>query len=297
MRKRLLLLQLLLLFTTLTFAQPFIDIADFQYQAFTRRPYKDNPDASAAISTFKANLTFPLQMKSGTVFLLGFNHFHHFIDYRSDSANYRADLYSTALSFMMTFKLHNPKWDCLLLAVPKLNADFKDPLSTDLQMGGAVLFTWEKKENLKFKFGAYYNREFYGNYFMALLGIEWKVNDHINVYGVLPGSMNVEYRLNSKFYLTLAYRNANPTFRTTGNKGDSYVLDGHPFWGDAQVSTVLNYYPIKNITVYLGLGQTVFRHFEEYDKFKDKIIKDPALAPIRDQQFIYMGAAYRVRFD
>jgi len=297
MSKGLRVLPLLLLFTSIAIAQPFIDIVDVQYQAFTREHFKNDPAASAATSTFKASLAYPVKFKSGNVLLFGFDHLHHFIDYRSDSISYQSDLYSTGLRFIYNFGLNNPKWRCLLMAVPKINADFKSPLSSDLQMGGAVLFIWEPKPTLKFKFGGYYNREFYGNYYMTLLGIDWKVNDRLNIFGILPAGMNIEYKLHPKFRTTLSYRNANPSFRTTGNQGDSYVLDGDPDLGDSQLYLLLNYYPGKNIMLYAGFGQTLFRYFEEYDKFKEKTVIDPALAPMKDQQFLTIGASYRIRFD
>jgi hypothetical protein len=295
--KRYLLFSCLFFLSAMAFSQPFIDLAEVQYQAFTRENTKDLPGASAATSVLRASLTLPFTTKSSRIFILGFDHVHNYIDFDSDSADYRTDLYSTGMRLMMKGDMHDPAWSYLFLLVPKINADLKTPIMSDMQLGGAALFIWNKKENLKFKFGMYYNREYYGNYFMPLLGIEWTVNKRLNIFGILPGGMNIEYRLNPKMTCGLAYRSYNPTFRTEDNPGDEYVREGHKFWADNQVSVLMTYYPFKNIALTAGIGQTVFRYFQNYSEINIKINSDPSLIPIEDQQFAYITAAYRIRFD
>ena len=193
--------------------------------------------------------------------------------------------------------MKDPAWNYVVMGIAKINADLVSVRGTDWQAGGAVLFTWKKREALKWKFGLYYNREFFGNYFMALLGIEWKVNKRLNIFGTLPAAMNIEYRLHPKWTAGLAYRSVNSSYRTKDNPGDMYVLEGHKIWADNQISAVINYYPFKNLTAYIGVGQTVFRYFQTYNSIHIKTSADPSLLPFKNQQFVYFGLAFRVRFD
>jgi len=75
------------------------------------------------------------------------------------------------------------------------------------------------------------------------------------------------------------------------------VREGHKFWADNQISALLTWYPVKTIALSAGIGQTVFRYFQNYNDINIKIYSDPSLIPIRDQQFAYITAAYRIRFD
>ena len=58
-----------------------------------------------------------------------------------------------------------------------------------------------KNQYVSFKFGLYYNKEFFGNYFMPLIGLDWKIDAKNNLFGVLPGYMIFEHRVTSKILL------------------------------------------------------------------------------------------------
>ena len=102
----------------------------------------------------------------------------------------------------------NKKWETVLLVIPKIASDFRDAIdANDYQYGGVFLEHFVPNEKLKIKAGIYYNREAFGNLFVPLVGVDWKVNDRINLYGILPTNFcKQQYFRNNKivhkyFYL------------------------------------------------------------------------------------------------
>ena len=130
------------------------------------------------------------EQKNKDVILVGGDYTQlHFKE--SGSINLQSDLYSTSLILGADLGLKNPKWRTTLLVLPKINSDYKDISTDDMQMGGVAMFSYKKKDNLKYHFGLYYNREFFGDYFLPLLGIDWKINQRMNLFGDLPITMNL----------------------------------------------------------------------------------------------------------
>ena len=68
-------------------------------------------------------------------------------------------------------------------------------------MGGFGLFGSTKIEKLKINAGLYYNHEFFGNQFLPLAGLDWMATGGQHVYGLLPRTMNPEYKINDKLHV------------------------------------------------------------------------------------------------
>ena len=82
------------------------------------------------------------------------------------------------------------------MVIPKLAGDMKDRnLMTYAQLGGIFLENYIVNNHLKFKLGLYYNREAFGNFFMPLVGMDWKVNKRLSLYGTLPSNYRVEINI------------------------------------------------------------------------------------------------------
>jgi hypothetical protein len=81
------------------------------------------------------------------------------------------------------------------------------------QYGGVILTTWKKSQDLSFKFGLYYNKEFFGSYLMPLIGLDWKINAKNNLFGVLPGNMIFEHKVTTKFYYGFVFRALTNSYR------------------------------------------------------------------------------------
>jgi hypothetical protein len=185
----------------------------------------------------------------------------------------------------------NEKWKTAFVFIPRINSDFKNISSQDYQLGGAVVAVYEKKENLKYKFGLYYNSEFFGPFFMPLLGIDWNVNERINLFGVLPGNLTLECKINPSFYYGINFKSITNSYHFISSS--LYNFHGNFLKvTDNQLKVFLDYYPAKNIAISIEAGHSVLRKYSiGYD---DNTLKQNQL---RDGILLKAGLSYRIRLN
>lgn len=191
-------------------AQPYVDLASVRYQY--------SPDAGGFRRGFNANrftygtatVNIPLVFKDSSVLLFG------------PSAE-QWKIWSKALPELPTFKgmalpltFVKPltgTWTATAVFVTRWNGSKTFPFTNDFQAGGALLLTFKKSPTLKYKFGLYYNREFFGNFFVPLGGIDWKINNRLQLFGVLPGSLILERKVTPHFYYGASFRSITTSYR------------------------------------------------------------------------------------
>lgn len=151
------------------------------------------------------------------------------------------------------------------------------------QLGGAFINTIRLRPNFKIKFGLYYNKEFFGHYFIPLAGIDWKINDHLNLFGIIPNYLKLENKLNKNLYFGLLYRSITSSFRNHGEAGYYKLEDNH-------LGIYADVYLTKNIVLMADAGRTFFR------QLTNKTGTD--FPGFEKDGFIFKaGMFYRVRFD
>ena len=282
------------------YSQPFVDLLRVQKSWFNKAAYKNDPNAGLTQSASMVNLFAPFVLKNTNVLFVGYDYFENGFYYQSDTS-YHKYLEQHLLELGFTKKWTGTPWASTLMFLPRLSGDFNGIKSSEIQPGGVVLMTYKKRNSLKFKFGVYYNLEFYGNSFLPLLGIDWKINDRLYMFGVLPGSMNFEYKLSDRFYTGLAYRNSTITYRVKGEPEDYYILEGRLGLGNNTLYPFIHFYPVKNFVVYAGAGMSLFHYFQLYNA-SDKKVPETAhnyriFNEARDGTFFQLGAAFRIRMD
>jgi hypothetical protein len=247
-------------------AQDFLELINFGYQNSPNNKYKHS-DEKAMTSMFYSNLRIPLVMKNKDVLLLGYNATGINIINSDTTRNY--EIYSATAVLGYTHNW-NERWKTLLLLIPQFSSNFKNVGFDDLQLGGFLIFTYKKKDNLKFKFGVYYNREFFGNLCTPIFGIDWQINDHWQIYGNLPLSTAIDCRINKHIGAGLSF--IGPTF--------SYKLDEFSPKRYIQKNSIepclfLDWFITKNIVLTGRAGYTFGRSYREYhegDQIPLKII-------------------------
>lgn len=154
------------------------------------------------------------------------------------------------------------------------------------QLGGAFLYTKYYNEKFKLKAGGYYNREFWGNYIMPLLGFEWKASKSIYCWGLLPNSTTVDVSFN-KLHAGFAFRGIEESY------SESYSSYFHDREGHLKL--YLNYYLI-NKEQKIGIvftaegGQSVNRLYEFKSAASDNIFEYHPT----ENYFIRIGVAVRL---
>jgi len=275
-----------------TSAQPFVDPLNVKYQNFSQVPYSDNETNKLSSSLYEATILLPIELENKDVVLINADLTK--MNFNTTSENViHTNLYSTSLSFGYDHGWKNSKWRTMGMLIPKINSDFKNT-SDAFQMGGVILANYKKNDNLKYHFGVYYNQEFFGDYLIPLLGIEWKINDRMNLFGDLPSNLNFEYKINKKLYAGAAFQSVISTYRLSN--GD-YVREGDNALGHDQLKLYVNVYLTPHIVAYAEAGETFYRMYNLYDTNNHAIETNPVFHKSNDGFFYTTGLAYRIRLD
>ncbi|MFM2157485.1 MAG: hypothetical protein RL516_2234 [Bacteroidota bacterium] len=289
------------LYCNVAFSQPFIDVLNLQYaQTSISKLYKGKDEfkvnhewksyvfnAPIKLNDKKLLLISPeinnkkyLQSDStlttqqnGSTTIIAYSRFHeHYISF--------------ALPVTLIQNLKNQNSISATL-VYRQNKVYQNNFSSSSgQLGGALLYTKTYSNKFKLKGGIYYNREFWGNNILPLLGFEWKASKNIYCWGILPTSANVDVSFN-KMHAGFAFRGIEESYSENTN---SYFRDR-----EGHLKIYLNYYLIKKnqkigIVLLAEGGQSVNRLYEFKAANSDNISKyNPA-----ENFFVRIGVAVRL---
>ena len=280
--------------------QPYVDLLSIQKNWYNNTTYKNDPNASLDHALTNVSLLLPYVFKNGNKLIFGLDYLENSFRYKSDTSFHTyLEMQTIAAGFIKKWK--GTPWTTTFMVLPHIAAALKYAESSDYQLGCMGMLTYKKRNSLKFKFGLYYNPEFYGNNFKPLLGIDWKITDRLYMFGVLPGSMNFEYRLSDRFFTGLAYRNNTFTYHVNNGPKDIYILAGNFDIGNNHLYTFIHAYLTKNLVIYAGAGITLFHYYQLYNDDNEKLTKSnityKVYNEVRDGAFFQLGAAFRLRLD
>jgi hypothetical protein len=190
-----LLLLVVILFSALsTYSQNYVDLARFHYSTTPQNTFDSIP-GNTNIEEFGADITLPIKLNDDNAILTGF-YLEQIKTKLHPSDNPRT--VSTINLKLGYNKKHGEKWSGTYMLLPKISSDFKNITNKDFQIGAIVLMKYNKKENLKYNIGAYYNSELFGPFIVPLLGLYYKSkNDRFEVNLTLPIWADVNYKLNN----------------------------------------------------------------------------------------------------
>ena len=162
-----------------------------------------------------------------------------------------------------------------------------------MQLGGYGLVTYTKSDKLKFKLGLFYNREFFGNFFVPLAGVDWRVNDRFQMYGVLPTSYRFEYAIVKQIlYGGLAFKSYTRSYRLSDANHD-YVKNM-----ELQAKAFVDVYIKKKFVLFAEFGRTInYSPLAYLYGTKTEASNLPIYTKIQDAFFFNVGLAFRIRTD
>jgi len=284
---------LLALFANRSFAQPYVDVLSFNCQTFSST-YNDNTQWKNKTDDYFLNFFLPKKFKNGNVLLMRFSSEMLNSTITPDSS-YTSKVYNFCLPLGFQFLSKNKKWKTVLLGIPKIASDFKGVVNKyDYQYGGVFLENYEYSEKFKIKAGLYYNREAFGNFFIPLIGVDWKVNDRINLYGIMPTSYKIEYAiLKNKLYSGLNFKSLTRSFRLSQKQNFDYVR-----YNEIQLKLFVEYFVYKKVLIFGELGYSLGKNPLQYMyNTKDETFRNPVYTPSNNGLVFNIGLAYRIRLD
>lgn len=276
---------LILLSTKGINAQPFFDVLSVSNTYSSPVTSAKNNKKEIRSSYTCADLSIPLKLKEDVlVFSPGYE--NYFLSFQDSTPSASVQGFRLPVAFVHKWK--NSLWKTTFLVVGRSNAYVNENWKNDsYQIGGAAIMAYEKKKNLTYKFGLYYNSEFFGPFFVPLLGIDYRPSDRVKIYGILPGSMNVEYKFSSILRGGALFRSITSSYRG----------EAHQFLknSDNQLRLFLDLYIAKNHVISLEAGHTILRRVKPgmridgdttYPEFKTT-----------DGSLFRIAYAFRIRLD
>ncbi len=258
--------------------QPFLDIMNVKYSISPNAWLVDQHKNKVIVEYYNASTNIPVQ----------FNHkkdavvFSPFVEKWKTKINNNntQEYYGIALPVSLLKTIPHSKWNLLLTAIVRMNDSVLDK-NGKIQIGTACIGVFKKNEKLSYKFGFYINNECFGLFVVPLLGIDWTITSRDNLFGILPGSLTYEHKLNRHFYY-------GANFRAITN---SYS-EQNGYWrmDENQLGIYLDTYVNKNIVFNIESGHSLFRSIHTGIKHVAKYN-----AEVNDNFYLRISLAYRVR--
>lgn len=244
-------------------AQDHFDAANVYYRT---GPYADAIDIEniqRTISNFTANVKYAKQNSdSSAAFIAGLEFNRLDLKFKgfypnNETFEYNYDVFSVGLQLGYK-RTWNDKWETLFMAIPRLNSDFDSITSQHFQAGGLVLATKHKNDRFAWKFGTYYNSEFFGPFIIPLLGWSWKINSKWQFDLLLPVTANLIYQPRKNYRTGIMFDGSNGSYRVSGaNRNYVEKLDNNIAWFN-------EVYMTKNIVFHAKIGHSFLRYYRSY---------------------------------
>ena len=285
--KKIILLPFITLIKVVLYSQPYLDLVKLNY---TYSPLKGVNDKKSPLQSnfFTADVTLPIELKKGGDAII----INPFFTNNTGEVS-TTDFHVTSKALLVGFLKKDifPNWNLLSSFIVRRNTEVDIETDDNWQYGGIILATWKKNEDVSFKFGMYYNKEFFGNYFMALVGLDWKIDSKNNLFGVLPGYMIFEHKVASKFYYGFAFHAFTNSYREQIidplSGGSNYLrIDDNPLgiYADTYLS--------KKIVLSAEAGYTILRRYRYGYKYDDIHFNTDYK---NDNFYVKASLAYRLR--
>ena len=281
-----------LTFSLAGFSQPFLDVVNAEYTNSIKEGVFRRQNTGNRYGFLNAGLTVPVLFKSDSSILVISPAFENW-KVKTDNL---ADLPAGILSLKAAVGFIKPvssKWTFSASIIPRWNGYNSQLLTKDnFQFGLAGLVSYKAGAGLVLKGGVYYNPEFFGTFIMPLIGIEWKINEYNNLFGVLPGSMTFEHKISARLFTGAFFKAITNSYQAgiDSNRSAKRFLR----IDENQLTFFADVYITKHIVLYIQAGHSVLRQFRlgtvnAGDTYYYKV-------RMNDGFLFKTGVAYRLRF-
>ncbi|MFN8155210.1 MAG: hypothetical protein U0Y08_13035 [Bacteroidia bacterium] len=133
------------------------------------------------------------------------------------------------------------------------------PGSSTLTPAFAIIYGHQVNAHFSWQAGGYYSREFFGNYWLPLLGYEWRASKRLWTWGILPKFAVVDYAITRSLHACFFYKGVT----------DSYRVHQHDYfaWIEGQARLGFEYYlPHLPVAFTMDVGQSAAREYFAYDE-------------------------------
>ena len=174
------------------FAQNYVDIAKFNYGYIPDVSLSDSQNRTD-VQGIDVGVMVPIKLSEKIAVITGVDVSDQAIEIRSTSGI--VNLRSAGIRLGVNVE-HSNKWSGIYVAIPKVAGDFGDISGEDFQIGGAALWKYSKKENVKYKFGIYASTESFGLITTPIVGGYYlSPNKKFEANVSLPVAFDLNYKV------------------------------------------------------------------------------------------------------
>jgi hypothetical protein len=243
---------------------------------------KGGSNVPAAESYLNVSAGVPLSLGERKLLLVRMYYEQRNLDY--SDINREVSLYGTGLPLTLLLTSRDSAFKHAVTFVTRSNAEEWRFDEGSFQLAFAYLVTWQVKSNLSLQAGAYYSREFFSDFYLPLVGINWKISPRVNFFGVFPNAMRFEYNLAKNVFIGADFKSVLNSYRSQ--------LPGNAYWkvADNQIGLFAEYAVGGKFVLYAAGGNSFLR------RVKKRNFGDQAFPEITgDQYYLKAGMYYRIR--
>jgi len=255
----------LIIFTFSTaFAQKWVDLANVYWNTSPANA-ADSTNSKWNLNTFAIDLKAPVVLNDDNVLLFGLAHQQNVI---TDNVNLNGDnslKFSSSMIQIGWEHKWNAKSKMLFMSMTRLNTDFKFVDLSHFQQGAVALGTTSRSEKFDWKYGLYYNAEFFGPMFVPLFGFNWAINEKWRLKMVIPVNLELSYMPSDKFRTGLRFDGVNASYRTNLNTNLNWIDGYHIDKADNNAWAFAEFNLGKNVWIHAKAGYSIIRKYRIYE--------------------------------
>lgn len=243
------------------FAQPTFDVASCNYmQAHANR---HNNKTANDFSFFAGEINLPITWNSRNISVINPVYEWHRFKFGEDSASSEEQLHDYALWLSHRIALRDTNHYFLFAAGLRHYGEISlNPGKTTITPAVAALYGRQVNPRFGWQIGGYYSKEFFGHYWLPLVGFEWQASKRLYTWGILPKFAVVDYAITRSLHACFFYKGVTDSYRV--QRSDYFA------WIEGQARFGFEYYlPDFPLVFTLDAGQSAARTYFAYDHNTD----------------------------
>ncbi len=296
MKHCLLLISLIQIIPTCTLAQSYIDIISLGYHHEFQTSL-DGTDEKVNVNDYLLNVNLPIPLSDNDVLLVSALNHRLSLNF-NDSPLENETLWGVRFGLGYR-KQWNEQWYSVVQFLGGTAGAFEEENDLSFLGGGLAIIGYQAKEHLQYRWGLYGTKEFFGPFFVPILGLDWQINERLRLFGNLPINATLVREYSDNFWAGIGFLGIVTSYKVT--------LDGAPFYWE-QVSNQAfvfgDFFLRSNIVLQARVGYIIGRRFWFYrtnDQVDARISairfgdnRTSLLPPFRDTPFAEVRLIFRI---
>ena len=259
-------------------AQDYVDLFRVQSSITPINEYKNDTATSngfklagSDILEIGTDLTLPIKLNKDFVIITGYSFDHleftpYSINYQGGGQRYQMHTLKAGINWQ-----HNDTWSGQYLVLPKTTGSLSN-LDKNGQISALALLKRKKNDNLFYRYGLYYNSEFFGPFFVPLLGVWYRSpNKKFEINWTLPvwADMNYTWKnwfttgMNFSAFVRSFYIPSQHPFAT--NKPANFPSEQYMVKASNELFLYTQFNIKKSFLIQTKIGHSIGRSFRHYE--------------------------------